>query len=278
VIALSRSSPPYVVRILMLSLATGLTTTMLAASTASGRAPVEARDLARGAGRLDPLLPDLTPLRAVDVSITRSAGTRQIRFQAGLASIGVAPMEIRPDNRRRCPAGKRHASQIIYRDVDDNARFQRRVDKRFARRSAGCMVFHPTHNHWHFQAASRYAIFEAGRPETTIKHARKMSFCLRDSMRVPPRYGAFDTPLYYRDCGRDTPQGISRGWVDVYASYLTGQSIVIPPRVDRGIFCLSIRVDPLDRLREGDETNNRSVRALHIRGSNVSFAKQRHCA
>jgi len=227
--------------------------------------------------RLAALLPDLTPLRAVDVSITRTGQARAIRFQAGLASIGTAPMEVRPDNRRACAQGKRHSSQIIYRDVDANHRFNRGIDTRFTRHSSGCMVYHPTHNHWHFQAASRYLIYKAGHIGNSIRNARKMSFCLRDSMRVPPRYGTFNSALYYRECSRNSPQGISRGWVDVYASYLSGQSIPIPPRVNRGFFCLAIRVDPLNRLLEDDETNNRSVRALHIRGKNVQYAATRRC-
>lgn len=270
---------PTLARTVAIGLTTALAATVMVETAADGSAPagqqpsVDSTDR----GRAEPLFPDLTPLRAVDVSITKSAGVRAIRFEAGLASIGKAPIEVRPDRRQSCPRGKRHASQIVYRDLDGNGRFRRSVDTAFNRRSAGCMVFHPTHNHWHFQAASRYAIYKAGRPGSTIKHARKMSFCLRDSKRTPPRYGRFNSPLYYRECGRDTPQGISRGWVDVYASYLSGQSIVIPPRVDGGIFCLSIRVDPLDRLKETDERNNRSVRALHIHGTRVSYAKQKHC-
>jgi len=278
VTGLARSLRPMASRLVVASVATALTATVLADATATGAGSSEPAERVAKAPRLDALLPDLTPLRAADVSITGSGRARQVRFEAGLASIGVAPIEVRPDNRRPCPAGKRHASQIIFRDVDDNGRFRRLVDTKFSRHSAGCMVFHPTHNHWHFQAASRYAIYKASRPNNPIRHARKMSFCLRDSKRVPDRFGSFNSALYYRDCGRNTPQGISRGWVDVYASYLDGQSIAIPPRVNHGAFCLSITVDPLDRLRETDETNNRSVRAFHIRGNKITYLKPRRCA
>jgi hypothetical protein len=216
-----------------------------------------------------PILPDLTPLRATDLSVGIEGGRRKLRFQAGLANIGRGPMEVRPNNVKPCPGGKRHASQVIYRDSDDNGFFKRSVDTIYTRKSSGCMVFHPAHNHWHFQAASRYRLFKPGHENTILVRARKMSFCLRDSMRVPASYGRFYQPLYYADCGRDTPQGISSGWVDVYASYLSGQALTLPKRLRHGVYCLGIRVDPLDRLWEANERNNNSVKAFRLRGTSI---------
>lgn len=219
--------------------------------------------------RPPPLLPDMTPLRASDLSVEKSAGVRRLRFEAGLANIGVGPMEVRPNQARQCRAGKRHASQVVYRDRDHNGHFRRDVDRGFTRRSAGCMVFHPQHDHWHFEAASRYRLFRPGAEGTLLVRARKMSFCLRDSARVPARFGTFHKPLYYRECGRDTPQGISTGWVDVYASYLAGQALTLPRRLGNGVYCLGIRVDPRDELWESDEANNDSVRAFRLHGTRV---------
>jgi len=231
------------------------------------------------AAKPPPLLPDLTPLKAVDVHIDGRGDGRVLRFQSGLANIGIGPMEARSDDRKRCGPGKRHSSQVIYRDVNRNGKFNRGVDTKVARRAAGCMVFHPAHNHWHFQAASRYLLYPAGKEHQAIKHARKMSFCLRDTMRVPERYGSFGhTPLYYRDCSRNTPQGISRGWVDVYASYLSGQAIALPRGTRNGLYCLAIQVDPLDRLWESDESNNTSTRAIRIKKkTRVIVAPNRIC-
>lgn len=215
------------------------------------------------------LLPDLTPLRASELYVQASGGVRKLRFEAGLANIGAGPMEVRPNRAKPCPKGKRHASQVVYRDVDRNGFFKRSVDKAYTQQSAGCMVFHPQHNHWHFEAASRYRLFRPGHEDNILVRARKMSFCLRDSERVPAEYGTFYQPLYYRDCGRETPQGISRGWVDVYANYLTGQALTLPKNLRHGVFCLNIRVDPKGRLDEGDETNNNSFKAFRLKQGTV---------
>ena len=140
------------------------------------------------------------------------------------------------------------------------------------------MVFHPQHNHWHFEAASRYLLYKPGREEHASGHSRKMSFCLRDSIRVPERFGDFNSPLYYRECSQNSPQGISRGWVDVYASYLTGQAVRLKKRVKNGVYCLGIQVDPLDQLKESDEGNNVSFRAIKIsKRTQISFRKDPIC-
>jgi hypothetical protein len=260
------------IQLVALSTAAGMFAVTAAAVSADGdlaNAQVTSRAEGSAGRRPGPILPDLTPLRATDLSVAVEGGVRKLRFQAGLANIGRGPMEVRPNNVKPCRGGKRHASQIIYRDADDNGYFKRAVDTPYTRKSSGCMVFHPAHNHWHFQAASRYRLFKPGHADSILVRARKMSFCLRDSMRVPTAYGRFYQPLYYADCGRDTPQGISSGWVDVYASYLSGQALTLPKRLRHGIYCLGIRVDPLDRLWESDEGNNTSVKAFRLRRTSV---------
>jgi hypothetical protein len=229
---------------------------------------------ALGEARSKLLLPNLTPLRATAMYVQRDHHVRRLRFEAGLANIGPGPMEVRPNRAKPCPKGKRHASQILYRDVDGSGHFKRSVDTRFIHRSSGCMVFHPEHNHWHFEAASRYRLYRPSAADDILVRARKMSFCLRDSERVPANFGDFHYALYYRDCGRDTPQGISIGWVDVYANYLTGQSLTLPRRLRHGMFCLNIRVDPRDELREGDETDNNSYRAFRLHGQKVTLVER----
>ncbi len=239
--------------------------------------PVQTVGYAAPQVRPDPLLADVTPLRAQDMSIQIADGHRQLRFTAGLANIGRGPLEVRPDHRRRCGPAERHASQVIYRDVDDNQRFLRHVDIFKTLRSAGCMAFHPLHDHWHFEAASRYRVYRPDRERDAIVRSRKTSFCLRDSERVPLRLGAFNKPLYYSNCARDTPQGISTGWVDVYASYLPGQALRVPDRLPNGVYCLGIRVDPLDELWESNETNNDSARAFRLYRDRVEPVQSKPC-
>lgn len=63
------------------------------------------------------------------------------------------------------------------------------------------MVFHLEHNHWHLEAASRYTLFRPGHESYSVVHARKTSFCMRDSERVPAGLETTHRPLFYRACG-----------------------------------------------------------------------------
>jgi hypothetical protein len=220
---------------------------------------------ARGPQTLESLRPDLTALRARHLLIQRSDGVRRLRFEGDLANVGRGPLELVTNRAHPCPRGRRHASQVIYRDVDANNHFNRSIDTQSRRRSAGCFVYHVEHNHWHFDAAARYRLYK---PDTKgfIAQARKVSFCLRDSRRVPSHVGEFHYRAHYGDCSLGRPEGISVGWADVYQWFLSGQSLVLPPRVRSDVYCLSIRVDPKQLLYESDETNNLSFRAFRIRG------------
>jgi hypothetical protein len=241
----------------------------------SAAAPQSAAVSSPGAGRLaaataparpPALLPDLTPLRASDLSIERVRGGREIRFEGTLANIGQGPLELMTNRARPCPAGERHASQIIYRDVDGNHHFKRSVDTQHTRKSAGCFLFHRQHNHWHFADAARYRLFNP-QAKGIIAQAPKVSFCLRDSERVPAALGEFHQGRYFGDCSLDRPEGITTGWSDVYEAFLSGQSLPLPPRVRSGVYCLSIKVDPKGLVYETDEDNNVSYRAFRIRGA-----------
>jgi hypothetical protein len=225
------------------------------------------------------LKPNLVVLKANDLYIQRTSSGRYLRFESGLGNIGRGPIEVRPNTNRPCPSGRHHATQIIYRDVDGSKHFRRDVDTRIGRRSAGCMIFHPAHNHWHFEAASRYTLFQPGRERDLVKVARrKMSFCLRDSERVPARYGTFHQPEFYGACSKYSPQGISVGWVDIYQSFLAGQALKLPRNTRNGLYCLMIRVDPKDQLLEGNDRDNTSMRAFRLQGDRIAVRPARRCA
>jgi hypothetical protein len=238
-------------------------------------------DTSRVAGAAEPelLLPNMTPLPARDIYVSGSGRSRLLRFETSLANIGRGPMEVRPNRQLPCPSGQRGASQVIYRDVDGSGRFRRAVDTEFHRRKAGCMVFHPTHNHWHMEASSFYALRPADAGAGPAAAYRKTSFCLRDSERVPERLGTFKSPLFYGACSRDRRMGVNVGWADVYQSFLDGQSLLLGTRdkVPNGRYCLSLRVDPKDTLREADETDNLSQRAIRIRGQAVTILPSKVC-
>jgi len=224
------------------------------------------------------LMPNLIVLKAAGLYIQRTSQGRYLRFESGLGNIGRGPVEVRPNSNKACPAGQRHATQIMYRDLDGSRFFRRDIDTEFARRPAGCMVFHSAHDHWHFQAASRYTLFEPGEERNLIRVGqRKMSFCLRDSRRLPSQFGTFNRPQYYGACSRNSPQGISTGWADVYQSFLAGQAVHLPARTDNGLYCLEIKVDPRNLLVESNDDDNTSMRAFRLKGDSITFEPARLC-
>jgi hypothetical protein len=127
------------------------------------------------------------------------------------------------------------------------------------------------------QEGDKAAAAKAKQPELVKVAQRKMSFCLRDSRRVPAHMGEFNYAERYGACSRNSPQGISVGWVDVYQSYLAGQAIKLPRRMGDGLYCLRIKVDPQDQLLETDEKDNSSVRAFFMRGDRISYRDSEKC-
>jgi hypothetical protein len=224
------------------------------------------------------LLPDLIALPASKLRVQTRTDGRVLRFESSLGNIGVGPMEVRPSRSVRCRSGQQHSTQIVYRDVNGNGRYGRRTDIRVSRHPAGCMVYHSSHRHWHFQASARYTLVDPSQKFRAVVSARrKVSFCLRDSARVPVRYGRFTHGNAYGSCTRTNPQGISVGWMDVYQSWLAGQSLRLPKNVQNGVYCLETTVDPLDQLLESNNRNNKSVRAVLIRGNRVAVHEASRC-
>lgn len=224
------------------------------------------------------LLPDVVALRATDLAIQTRRDGRVLRFTSSLGNVGRGPLEVRPNKNQPCPAGEHNSTQILYRDVNSNGRYNWRRDVEYVRHRAGCMVFHPYHDHWHFKASARYTLLDPGADgAVVVSTRRKVSFCLRDSARVPERYGPSALAMAYGSCSRWEPQGITAGWMDVYQSFLSGQSLRLPRRLADGVYCLHTTVDPLNQLAESDDTNNQSVRALAIRGDRVLVRPPAKC-
>ncbi len=222
------------------------------------------------------LLPNLRSLPATDVQLVRDGQRRTLRFASTLANVGVGPMELVPQERVPCPRGQRGAAQAVYHDGDGDGRFARRADRRTELVATGCMLFHPTHGHWHFDASARYELTAASNGET-VGVQDKVSFCLRDSERL--RTGEVPTQRRaYRQCERDRRQGITVGWTDVYDPSLPGQSFRLPRAAPDGVYCLRLEADPDGLLRESDETDNGSVRAIRITGARVAATAPAACA
>src|SRR4030095_1831560 len=78
----------------------------------------------------------------------------------------------------------------------------------------------------------------------------KVSFCLRDNYKVPAQRIVVPRRHFGR-CSRNSQQGISPGWVDLYKADLSGQWLRLPANVGSDVLCLDLKADPLGRLVGG---------------------------
>jgi hypothetical protein len=225
------------------------------------------------------LLPDLVAIPAADpaVKVRARTGVRVLRFESSLGNVGSGPLEVRPNQNQPCPAGQQNSTQLVYGDTNLNAVYNRLKDITVWRHRAGCMLYHPKHDHWHFKASAQYSLVDPRNADAVVSARRKVSFCLRDTARVPAEYGTWTYREVYGACTRRSPQGISVGWMDIYQSFLAGQRLVLPDGLPDGVYCLQTVVDPINQLVESNDMNNVSVAAVRIRGETVHPRPTERC-
>ena len=97
----------------------------------------------------------------------------------------------------------------------------------------GDMVFHPSHNHFHFQNFARYELWTRADYDNwvasnraqgqAIKPGAKTTFCIMNTDLAQPSPSSPSNPVY----GSCSPsvQGLSVGWGDTYGYYLVDQWI-----------------------------------------------------
>jgi hypothetical protein len=222
------------------------------------------------------LLPNMRSLSASNFSIQVVGNTRRLRFAASLANIGPGPLYLLPRGRGGCPRGQHQAVQLLHRDLNRNGTFQRSRDRVATRRVTGCMLLHPGHDHWHFDAMASYSLRRAGTSQVLVAR-NKVSFCLRDNRRVPGQRVVVPR-RHFGECTRRTSQqGISPGWVDVYRASLSGQWLRLPANVGSDVLCLDLKADPRNRLVEINEADNTTSVAIRIDGRSVRRVNSAAC-
>jgi Lysyl oxidase len=222
------------------------------------------------------LLPNMRSLSASDLQIEVVGSTRRLRFAASLANVGPGPLYLLPRGRGECPSGQHEAIQLVHRDVNRDGKFQRRRDRQLYRRASGCMLLHPGHKHWHFDAMAAYSLRRAGSSRVLVARD-KVSFCLRDNLKVPRQRVVVPRRHFGRCTRKSSQQGISPGWVDLYKADLSGQWLRLPSNVDSDVLCLDLEADPLGRLVETDETDNSTSVAIRVDGTRVRKVKSTAC-
>jgi hypothetical protein len=213
------------------------------------------------------LLPNMAVLPADELGITGSRERRLLRFASVLVNTGDGPLEIRPVEAETCPPRQRYVEQRVYVDGDGDGAYDRRRDRGSVALPGGCMLFHPRHEHWHFDATARYSLTSPA-DDVPIVERGKVSFCLRDS--ETHRDATLRHRRSYADCARNRRQGITVGWGDRYDATLDGQTLALPAGLGDGAYCLRLEVDPFDLLRETDEDDNTSAVAVRIGGRQVA--------
>jgi hypothetical protein len=213
------------------------------------------------------LLPNMRSLGARDLLIESTGAGRLLRFSASLANLGPGPLMLVPERRGRCARREHSARQVVYVDRNRDGTYQRARDPRRTERFSGCMLRHVGHDHWHFDAMAAYSLRRPGAARPLVDR-NKVSFCLRDNVRVPGRRTVVRRE-HFGDCTANAPQGISPGWVDIYTWDLDGQSLPFPEGADGETVCLDLAADPRDLIEEASESDNATSLALRIDGTDV---------
>lgn len=226
------------------------------------------------------LLPDLRAIKATDFAVAVDRrGHRWLRLTTEVGNSGQGPLDLRPAaadcNGDGDPRDDRLVFQRIFQDGNRNGVFEPRRDTTYRDQPAGCMHFHPSHDHWHFVGFASYTLINA-RNGRIVAAATKVSFCAIDT---DPRWmdqPGFSSRGRYFECGATAPQGLSVGWGDIYGAGLPGQALDVT-RVGPGPYCLITIADPQGRVSESDESNNAAGVRLFLRGGRRVAYRQRPC-
>lgn len=216
------------------------------------------------------MVPNLRPEKASNLSISfEDVGTgtpqRILRLASTISNYGDGPMEI-----YGAIEGTDHsvivpATQRIHWN-----------NGAITIEPAGDFEYHDVHHHWHWENLVSFKLAQAvneadpyDAANTVVGTTPKVSFCLLDTGKIPGFSGPNQpNGKRYQSCGRNT-QGISVGWFDIYGAQLYGQWIVIDG-LPNGTYWIILETDPENRLRETDETDNRSAVKVQITGNSVS--------
>jgi hypothetical protein len=203
-----------------------------------------------GSGGAMPLLPDLIPLAdeakgyIYDWSVNAVNGGRTLlRLSTATANIGAGPLELIGSATH--PDGTQDVIQRVYQSDDS-----------YVDRLAGDFIYHPEHDHIHFEGYAEYnlrAVTENEGVGDVVATGGKTSFCLIDLDQHDLTLPAAPSASQYNECG--TTQGLSVGWEDIYDRSLPDQWIDVTG-VAEGPYWLEVVADPDNHIEELDDTNN----------------------
>jgi hypothetical protein len=145
-------------------------------------------------------------------------------------------------------------------------------ESHFVDSAAGSWEFHVAHQHYHYLNFAQSNLWAADRKgnrvgTAPVRAGRKVSFCMEDERLddlmwgkkgvSARRYVAPDCLFFVAEDANFNYliQGLSPGWVDIYEWNLPGQYIDVDGLAN-GDYVLETIVDPDNKIKESDETNN----------------------
>ena len=199
------------------------------------------------------LLPDMIVdpgfLQNHEIRADIKPGKVHLAFSNATANIGDGPMHIygvKPKDKHADDELTQAVKQRVFRS--DGSHFNRK---------AGQFVYHPSHNHTHFEGWALYRLREI-LPDDGVGEivgtSKKTSFCLLDSFHYDAELPNSPANPVYAVCDNQA-QGISVGYEDVYDKSIPGQWIEVT-NLPQGEYWLESVVDPDVNVLEKDETNN----------------------
>jgi hypothetical protein len=214
------------------------------------------------------LLPDLQTLVPSELRLlaSQSGSRRVLRFSNTVWNHGPGALEMRgllnPDSDTIL------ITQMVYR-----------LNGASAGMRIGESIFHPTHEHWHFESFAVYEIWSAAPDGTLIERevsSGKVGYCGRDDRRLKNAEiglepGEEDYPgsrrPAYTGCNWWL-QGISVGWTDIYRHHLPGQELDISGLPD-GLYALVSTVNPVRQILEAEYENNANRAYFQLEGNRL---------
>ncbi len=180
-----------------------------------------------------------------DIVTTVTPGRTHLRFNNSTANVGLGRLHL-IGTLPALPDGSQLVMQRIFRD-----------DGTFWDDTSGSFLYHPTHNHTHFEDWCAYRLREVlpgGGVGDIVAEGTKTSFCILDLGTYSSSLPNYNPDPYYPNCGSSI-QGLSVGWFDLYSKSLPGQNIDITDLPD-GQYWLEAEADPVDNVRESNDSNN----------------------
>ena len=182
-------------------------------------------------------------------------GRRLLRFSTAIANAGAGPVELRggPLN----ADGTQQVLQRVYNYNPQTNQYTADHDQ-----LAGNFIYHPGHNHLHFEGYAEYKLLtsDAGQPagvahrsDGTDVLGEKVGFCLINLATYNSSAPGYNSSPGGYGCG--LLQGISVGRADIYTSSLDSQWIDVTG-VPAGNYFIQVTLDANNAVQESNEDNN----------------------